>query len=173
MDDKQNYITIKEYARVKDVSVSAVYKRLNGSLKDYVKEVDGKKFLDSKVLEDEGIKVFNPSSTVEEVRVEEVETQSIQPSNEELNILKSELEAKNKLIESLMGQIIEKDKAILEQNRRMTEQTEQLMKLLEQSNTLNYNNQMLLAEKNGAIDNNITEEIQDEKRGFFGWKRKR
>ncbi len=172
MDNNQSYITIKEYARIKDVSVSAVYKRLNGSLKDYVKEVDGKKLLDSKVLEDEGLKVLNPSSTQVE-KVEEVEEKGFQPSNEELNILKSELEVKNKLIENLMEQIAEKDKAILEQNRRMTEQTEQLMKLLEQSNTLNYNNQMLLAEKNGTIDNNITEEIQEEKRGFFGWKRKR
>ena len=39
------YLTIKEYAEIRGVSASAVYKRLSTSLQPYVETVEGKKVL--------------------------------------------------------------------------------------------------------------------------------
>lgn len=56
METKQNdYITVAEYAKIRGVSVSSVYKRLGGTLKQYYKVIDGKKCLSAKILVEEGI----------------------------------------------------------------------------------------------------------------------
>ena len=56
METKQNdFITIAEYATRRGVSVSAVYKRLGGTLKKYYKVIDGKKYISVEALVEEGI----------------------------------------------------------------------------------------------------------------------
>ena len=56
MATQQNdYITIAEYATRRGVSVSAVYKRLGGTLKQYYKVIDGKKYISVEALVGEGI----------------------------------------------------------------------------------------------------------------------
>ena len=65
----KEYLTIKEYAEIRGVSLTAVYKRLNTSLNPYVTVKNGKKVLFSKVLEDEGLKtnvenVIKQNSTI-------------------------------------------------------------------------------------------------------------
>ena len=56
MTTQQNdYITIAEYATRRGVSVSAVYKRLGGTLAKYVKIIDGKRYLSVEALVEEGI----------------------------------------------------------------------------------------------------------------------
>lgn len=56
METKQNdYITIAEYATRRGVSVSSVYKRLGGTLKQYYKVIDGKKYISVEALVEEGI----------------------------------------------------------------------------------------------------------------------
>ena len=47
------YITVAEYAKVRKVSTTAVYKRLETSLKPWYRVVDGKKLLLSSVLYEE------------------------------------------------------------------------------------------------------------------------
>ena len=56
METNKGFISVSDYAKLRGVSVAAVYKRLGGSLKPYYKEIDGKKFLSVDVLEAEGIK---------------------------------------------------------------------------------------------------------------------
>jgi len=50
---EEKYITIAEYAKVRKVSTTAVYKRLETSLKPWYRVVDGKKLLLSSVLYEE------------------------------------------------------------------------------------------------------------------------
>lgn len=57
----EEYITIAEYAKVRKVSTTAVYKRLETSLKPWYRVVDGKKLLLSSVLYEER---KNDSTTV-------------------------------------------------------------------------------------------------------------
>ena len=55
METKQSdYISIAEYARRRGVSVSAVYKRLGGTLAKYIKIIDGKKCISLEALVEEG-----------------------------------------------------------------------------------------------------------------------
>lgn len=49
----EEYITVAEYAKVRKVSTTAVYKRLETSLKPWYRVVDGKKLLLSSVLHEE------------------------------------------------------------------------------------------------------------------------
>lgn len=136
----KDYLTIKEYADLRGVSVSSVYKRLNTTLQQYLREVENRKVLDIKVLEAEGIKPSNE-------KVEEVASTPLQPNT---SIIEKELDIKNKQIEKLTEQIEKlqednrkKDEFIQEQSRKLTE-------LLEQSNILLQNNQLLLAQQNEA-----------------------
>ena len=173
--DKE-YITIKEYADVRGVSVSSVYKRLNTTLKEYLVVVENRKMLKSEVLAAEGLKG----------RVEEEPTAKVQPSS---TLLERQLEAKDKQIEALSEQI----KSLQESNQKkddfIQEQSAKLTELLEQSNVLLRNNQMLLADKKGSNEeDNIKEadvvstevndppgedteepikEKKEEKKGFF------
>ena len=55
METNKGFISVSDYAKLRGVSVAAVYKRLGGSLKPYYKEIDGKKFLSAQVLVEEGI----------------------------------------------------------------------------------------------------------------------
>lgn len=137
----KKHLTIKEYADKRGCSVSAVYKRLEGTLQPYVEEVEGNKVLKYQVLIDEGLEgvedvELNPSSTVEE--------QNSTQFDRVLQVLTAQLEEKDKQIEKLQEELQqraaaneEKDKYIQEQGRRLTE-------LLEQSNKLQENNQVLL-----------------------------
>ena len=147
----KEYLTIKEYARIREVSVSSVYKRLNTTLKQYLREAENRKVLDIKVLEDEGL---TPSNK----KVEETPSTPLQPIS---SIFEKELDIKNRQIEKLTEQIEklqednrEKDKFIQDQSRKLTE-------LLEQSNILLQNNQILLAQQNDQEQKDIIPEAEE------------
>ena len=99
------YLTIKEYAEIRGVSVSAVYKRLSTSLQPYVKTIEGKKVLKYQVLFDEGLKDYStPSSQTsstsfleEQLREKDKQIERLQ---EELRRLAELLEQANKLQEN-------------------------------------------------------------------------
>ena len=46
----ENYFTIKEFADIVGISTQAVYQRLDKDLKEYYTILDGKKYLDKRVL---------------------------------------------------------------------------------------------------------------------------
>ena len=152
----KEYLTIKEFADLKGVSVSSVYKRLKTSLQPYLEEVESKKVLNIKVLEYEGLKPLNEE-------VEEISTSTPQPSSTSSSTLffERQIEEKDKQIEFLNNQIKElqesnkkKDDYIQEQGRKMTE-------LLEQSNILLKNNQILLSDKASDIkEKEVVEEVR-------------
>ena len=173
MDKK--YLTIKEYADIRGVSVSSVYKRVNTTLKDYFVEVENHKMLKIEVLAAEGLKGYDK-------KVEENSTQNIQPSSTSSTFLKEQLEVKDKQIAELNEQI----KALQDSNQKkddfIQEQSTKLTELLEQSNILLRNNQILLADKSEtkeetnvseednistAPEENKTEEAQTEKKSWF------
>ena len=109
-----DFLSISEYARLKNVSVAAVYKRLDGTLKPYLKIIDGKKYLSSEALEaDKGIKqVFNgiqqPFNTPVESRQEEAATREKPGENEAII----------KALEALEKQLSEKDNQIAREKEK-------------------------------------------------------
>ena len=58
------YLTVSEYAKLKGISTTAVYKKLNGSLKPFQTVVNGKKCLLSTVLELDEKEVSNQVSNL-------------------------------------------------------------------------------------------------------------
>jgi hypothetical protein len=104
-------ITISQYAAAKSISKQAVYKQLNTKLKEYLVEVDGKKYLKFSVL-----------SAAEAERLTEVD-QPIEPTfnqpstNPIQPLLEAQLAEKDKTIESLLKQI----EKLQEQNGKLTD----------------------------------------------------
>lgn len=175
MEAKTNsgFITIAEYAKRRDVSVAAVYKRLDGTLKEYVKEIDGKKFLSVDVLAAEGIKPvekgFIPGYNTQETTDagNPGENQEAPASQEQtppvflgvLEALERQLAEKDKQIERLQEQAAELRQEAQEKDKFIREQSSRLSLLLEQSQELQRNNQILLRLAQGGKEE--TEEAQE------------
>lgn len=154
MSEKE-YISVSQYAKVKGISKQAVYKQLNGKLKEFVIVVDGKKCLSlSALTEEERQKLNQVEQKVEQQLFNEIQL-----------LLEEQIAEKDKLIQSLLGQI----ESLQKQNDTLTEniqkQNDTLTELLR-------NSQVLLAveKKEQLIES--TEEHK-KKRGIFGIFRKR
>ena len=149
MANKDNLLTVKEYAELKKVSVQYVYKLLNNDSTNGLKKF--------KVVED---KVYISKDALNQ----DIDSTNVKPNlnqNFKLSLNKVEsqnngnfaedvIKEKERLIEQLYKDIEEKNKLIENLQNHETELTE----LLRQAQQLNYNNQVLLKEKN-------------EPRGFF------
>lgn len=156
MNDKQEYITISDYAKLKGVSTTAIYKRLSTSLKPFLIMVEGKKCLKIEVLEEDCPNGSQPLETYSYKRVSNVgnhgKSQEKDDFSQILVILQAQLEEKDRQIERLQEEIkelhtlaAEKEKSIFEKDRHIQEQAVKLSELLEQSQELNKNNQILIA----------------------------
>ncbi len=178
MEAKTNsgYITIAEYAQCRGVSVAAVYKRLDGTLKEYVKEINGKKFLAVEVLAAEGIKPvekgikpgIKPQESQDAPKEETMESQGTPPPAIQvaLEALQQQLAAKDQQIERLQDEAAELRKANAEKDLFIRDQASRLTLLLEQSQELQKNNQYLLglaqvATPATAESKNTSQESQD------------
>jgi adenylate kinase family enzyme len=139
------YISVSQYAEIKGISKQAVYKQLNGKLKEFLIVVDKQKFIDLKALNE-----------VEKERLNNIE----QPVEQQLNnsfqlFFEKQLEEKDKQIESLLNQI----DTLHEQNTTLTE----LLK----------NSQLLLAvEKKVMLEEPIENQKEKKKSLFSRLKRK-
>ena len=156
METKQNdCITIAEYAKIRGVSVSSVYKRLGGTLKKYCLEIDGKKFLSAQVLVEEGI--TPPVAEVEkpvETRVEKVENGLKDDTTPPavlvaLDVLEKQLAEKDLQIRRLQEEAEDLRRSNAEKDVFIQEQAGKMMVLLEQAQELNRNNQILLGVEKG------------------------
>lgn len=149
MATQQNeYITIAEYATRRGVSVSAVYKRLGGTLAKYVRTIDGKRYLSVEALVEEGIKPLEKK--VEEGVEEGVERHEAPPAVlVALEALKQQLDEKDKQIAKLQEEAGELRKSNAQKDVFIQEQAGKLALLLEQSQTLQRNNQILLGVEKG------------------------
>lgn len=140
-----NYISVSQYAEIKGISKQAVYKQLNGKLKEFLIVVDNQKFID-----------LNALNEVEKERLNNIE----QPVEQQLNnsfqlFFEKQIEEKDKQIESLLNQIDQ----LQDQNTKLTD----LLK----------NSQLLLAVEKKVMLEETTENQKEKKKGFLNiFKRK-
>ena len=146
MTTQQNdYITIAEYATRRGVSVSAVYKRLGGTLAKYVKIIDGKRYLSVEALVEEGI--TPPVEKVEEgLKTAEQTARAVQVA---LGAREKQRAEKDKQIARLQEEAQELRKSNAEKDVFIQQQAGKLVLLLEQSQELQRNNQFLLGVEKG------------------------
>lgn len=154
MSEKE-YISVSQYAKAKGISKQAVYKQLNGKLKEFVIVVESKKCLSlSALTEEERQKLTQVEQRVEQQLFNEIQL-----------LLEEQIAEKDKLIQSLLGQV----ESLQRQNETLTEniqkQNETLTELLR-------NSQVLLAveKKEQLVEG---KEENKKKRGIFGIFRKR
>jgi hypothetical protein len=159
METKQNdYITIAEYAKIRGVSVSSVYKRLGGTLKQYYKEIDGMKFLSAKILVEEGI--TPPVERVEEGLKNEPTPPAVLVA---LEVLEKQLAEKDQQIRRLQEEAEDLRRSNAEKDVFIQEQAGKMMLLLEQAQELNRNNQILLGVEKGItprVEEGITPPVE-------------
>ena len=120
--ENKKYLKISEFAKMANVSRQTIYNDLSSKLTDFVKDLTP---LDSQF--------------------------TVKFDNDLTAFLQSQIEEKDKQIERLYSmldkereQSKEKDKTIQENNEHIREQEKRLADLLEQSQQLNHNNQVLL-----------------------------
>lgn len=114
--EADKYISVSDFADKAGCSKQAVYQSLNKRLKPYVKEIDGKKAINSKAL----LEVYG---------------KEIQPENQSV-VKEVDQELNKELIDLLKAQIEEKDQQIKELHRllatsqmQLTESTHKVQEL--------------------------------------------
>lgn len=168
----KNLITIAEYAKIRGCSTAAVYKRLETTLKTYIKTVDKKTYLSRQVLIDEGLITVDNQENGSGESLEGVELtvdNGYKPKKQEespallevVRVLEKQLEAKEREIERLHQDNEELKKQLNEAVRHNQEHTDKLTELLAQSQELNRNNQVLLAQAQQP-PKQIEETVQEE-----------
>ena len=96
MMDQKEYLTIKEFADIAGVSKQAVYQRLTGTLKPYVNIKDGVKYLNIRALE-----LYKGDDAVKKLKKNNQEESNIVQVDSMVELLKRELDQKNKQIDEL------------------------------------------------------------------------
>lgn len=124
MSQDKEYISIAEFAERAGVSKQAVYQRLNKSLKAYVKDVDGKKSIDIRALED----LYGKGGCSKLEQVFQGKIQGVEQGSEE----EKEGQLINKLIDTLQEELKIKDELLNEKDRQIKE----LHNLLDQQQQL-------------------------------------
>lgn len=176
METNKGYISIADYAKLRGVSVAAVYKRLDGTLKQYYKEIDGKKFLSVEVLAAEGIKPvengIKPGLNTQEAQdTPGAEEAKAAPGSQDttpaaflvaLEALERQLSEKDRQISRLQEEAAELRQEAAAKDKFIQEQASRLTLLLEQSQELQRNNQVLLGIAQGAKPAQPEEVPEDE-----------
>ena len=94
--DQNEYLSIKEFAEAAGVSKQAVYQRLTGALKPYVSIRDGIKYVNIKALE-----LYKGDDAVKKLKKNNQEESNIIQVDSMVELLKRELDQKNKQIDEL------------------------------------------------------------------------
>lgn len=153
--DKE-YYTVNEVSEILKISKQAVYQRIKTDLSKYVINTDNKvKLLDKDILNE-----FN--------KIDKEFNKDI-----EIAVLKERLNSKDELINSLTSQLNLFNDILNQQTEERRETNIKLLKLIEQNNELNKNNQILIAQlqqtKDKELQENITEESEQKPKGIFKW----
>lgn len=170
----KNYYTVVEFAKVCGVSKSAIYKKLNNTLSDYVIIVKGKRCISKSYFDDfpeeqkQDLNGFSPKVNGNSPKVNENSPQvndeinSFSPKvNENFNenspkVNESISETlENNLISILRNQLEVKDKQIETLQTELKEQRLYYSRLLEQSNVLQLQAQTII------------QDTDSKKKGFF------
>lgn len=144
-----DYISVSQYAEIKGITKQAVYKQLNGKLKNFLIMVDNQKFIDTNALNDIERKKLNNFEQPVEQPVE-------QPLNDEIQLfLQNQINEKDEQIKTLLNHIDQ----LQDQNTKLTD----LLK----------NSQLLLAVEKKVMLEEPTENQKEKKKGFLNiFKRK-
>lgn len=168
----RDYITVAEYAELRGISVQAVYKALNGRLKEYaaVVELDGKpqKVLKTSALSaDErrryGLTVDRGAAPVPVEPVNQIQPDSINQAKPDLSgamaelytaafdergrrvaDLESRIQEQARTIEALRAELAEAGKRMAEKDKYIQEQGEKLAGLLDAALQLQPGNLLLM-----------------------------
>ena len=175
METNKEYLSIADYAKARGVSVAAVYKRLDGTLKKYVKEIDGQKFLAVEVLAAEGIKPveypLNTGLNSPENGEHPGEESTGKPASQDtttpailaaLEALERQLSEKDKQISRLQEEAAGLRQEAQAKDKFIQEQASRLTLLLEQSQELQRNNQVLIGLAQGRTPARPEEVPEDE-----------
>lgn len=183
-------LSIAEYSTIHGCSAAATYKRLSTTLKPYLVIKDGQKYIKIEALTEEELntlgEVINVNNQVDN-RYQPPE----QSGNSQLfSFFEKQLGNKDAEIDRLHGEIVQlqqqlqaANEAREESERHNREQSKKLTELLEQSQELNRNNQLLLAQNQqlqlaagaaAAAETTDTEEQPEptepeKKKGFLSW----
>lgn len=150
MDQKQEYLTIAEFAEKVGISKQAVYKRLNNQLKPFIQLVENKKCLKIEALELYGLN--------------QVEQPVEQPNSTTLidlaEHLQKQYDSLTRLVDILRDDIDIKNEQIREANKRQEELSNNLtttQQLLHQQQVLNLRSDVRLEESTSKPDEDIEE----------------
>lgn len=168
MVDRKEYLTVKEFAEIANVSTQSVYKRLATSLQPYVKEVANQKVLNIQALQDVyGIEVGNSCKPERQ----EVDNRC-QPKNEEKAYHEEQIKSLTDRIHELEIRLSEKESLIKEKDAHILDLRSQVEHLKKEVELLHEDlqiekksNMLLLAQKNEEIA-----VLEDQKREPW-WKR--
>ena len=141
MIDKTNYLKISDFATKAGVSRQTIYNDLTGKLTDFVKVIDGIKMLDIRALSIYGVKDTVKLDSQFTVKFDNDLTVFLQRQIEEKD---KQIESLYKLLDKEKEEAKEKDSQIQKYAEHIREQEKRLADLLEQSQQLNHNNQVVL-----------------------------
>lgn len=164
----QQYVTIKEFATLANVTTQAVYKRLNQSdnaLNDYV-QYNGK----MKLISKDALTLFEQNSEVTEplpAPAEEVQPQPAEPQHDmvtacfdaTLKVLTDQITAKDTQIKDLMDNNADQHNKMQEQLAAKDRQIAELQKLIDQQQQLHRAEQEQFRM--------LTTSVANEKKGLF------
>lgn len=164
MEDKKEYLSVKDFAQKAGVSTQAIYQRLDKDLQTYCKVVGKQKTIDIKALELFAIKTAYQSvdqlvgkdlqTTLQEILNHFASEKQDNSNDSEVLLLKELVITLQDTLKTLKEQIDVKDKQIEELNARLKE-----------ANQLNQNNQILLLGKQEPPQQ--IEEAADKKKSFW------
>ena len=141
MIDKTNHLKISDFATKAGVSRQTIYNDLTGKLTEFVKVIDGIKMLDIRALSIYGVKDTVKLDSQFTVKFDNDLTVFLQRQIEEKD---KQIESLYKLLDKEKEEAKEKDSQIQKYAEHIREQEKRLADLLEQSQQLNHNNQVLL-----------------------------
>lgn len=138
---ENEYLTVNEVADILNITKQAVYQRIKTDLSKYVINIENKiKLLNKDILNE-----FNKNN-------KELESSSW------IKVLEEKLNSKDELINNLKEQVNLFNKILTEQTEERRETNYKLIKLIEQNNELNKNNQILISQLQPQVQLNDKEE---------------
>lgn len=137
MSEKQEYMSVKEFAAAAGVTEQAVYKQLNNKLSTYSTELNGKKVLKvealkeykSKEVETELTQKLNETEAEVNRLKEQIQQQKVDNLSRQVEELKEQLKAKDQQIGSLHDLLKESQEALNRQQQLTAIQEKRLTEL--------------------------------------------
>ena len=168
------YLTVKQLSEIVNTSYQNIYQRAKTTLRPYVVEVNGRKMFKKEVLREFNI-YENEEETKEEIKpILNDDSIPLQHNDNE--------EELKELIKELRARLQEKEEIIKAKDEQLSEQTKQLfdlsqrvVKLYENSQSLQLQTQLLLAENNSdrlneqvpRANDEINEDIKPKRKGIL------